>query len=68
MRGPAHLAYADNYLIDVKHVVIVDVEATRQSAKQSLSEDDDRANAGAIRSQACRPEFGCTNVSPGRPL
>lgn len=29
MRGPAFFAYADNYLIDVKYGVIVDVEATR---------------------------------------
>lgn len=29
MRGPAFFAYADNYLIDVKYGIIVDVEATR---------------------------------------
>jgi transposase len=29
MRGPAFFAYADNYLIDVKHGIIMDVEATR---------------------------------------
>src|SRR5215213_2066692 len=29
MRGPAFFAYADNYLIDLKAAVIVDVEATR---------------------------------------
>ena len=29
MRGPAFFAYADNYLIDNKNAVIVDVEATR---------------------------------------
>lgn len=29
MRGPAFFAYADNYLVDVKAGVIVDVEATR---------------------------------------
>jgi transposase len=29
MRGPAFFAYADNYLIDVKFGIIVDVEATR---------------------------------------
>jgi transposase len=29
MRGPAFFAYADNYLVDVKFGVIVDVEATR---------------------------------------
>ena len=29
LKGPAFFAYADNYLIDVKHGVIVDVEASR---------------------------------------
>jgi hypothetical protein len=29
MRGPAFFAYADNYLVDVKFGVIVDVQATR---------------------------------------
>ena len=29
MRGPAFFGYADNYLVDVKFGVIVDVEATR---------------------------------------
>ena len=29
MRGPAFFAYANNYLIDVKFGVIVDVEASR---------------------------------------
>ena len=29
MRGPAFFAYGDNYLIDVKVGIIMDVEATR---------------------------------------
>jgi hypothetical protein len=29
MRGPAFFAYADNYLVDVKYGIIVDVEASR---------------------------------------
>ena len=29
MRGPAFFAYADNYLIDVKFGMIIDVEASR---------------------------------------
>jgi len=29
LKGPAFFAYADNYLIDVRHGVIVDVEASR---------------------------------------
>jgi hypothetical protein len=28
LRGPAFLAYSDNYLIDLKRAVIVNVEAT----------------------------------------
>jgi len=31
MRGPAFFAYADNYLIDLKAAIILDVEATRVS-------------------------------------
>ena len=54
MRGPAFFAYADNYLIDVKYGVIVDVEATRASPSRGWrSKDDDRANAAVFRSQAC---------------
>src|SRR6185369_12439580 len=33
MRGPAFFAYADNYFVDVKVGVIVDVEATRAKAE-----------------------------------
>jgi hypothetical protein len=29
MRGPAFFAYADNYLVDVKFGIIMDVEASR---------------------------------------
>ena len=29
MRGPAFFAYADNYLIDLKFGIIMDVKATR---------------------------------------
>jgi hypothetical protein len=32
MRGPAFFAYANNYLVDVKFGVIVDVEASRHSS------------------------------------
>jgi transposase len=34
MRGPAFFAYADNYLIDVKFGVIMDVEASRAIARR----------------------------------
>jgi hypothetical protein len=40
-RGPAFFAYSTNYLIDLDHAVIVDVEAStavRQSASQSSRE------------------------------
>jgi transposase len=49
MRGPAFFAYADNYLIDVKFGVIVDVEASRAirqaevgAAKTMISRTEDR--------------------------
>ncbi len=49
MRGPAFFAYADNYLIDVKCGVIVDVEASRAirqaevgAAKTMLSRTEQR--------------------------
>ena len=29
MKGPTFFAYADNYLIDTDHAIILDVEATR---------------------------------------
>jgi hypothetical protein len=34
MRGPAYFAYADNYLVDVKFGIIVDVEASAPSVKR----------------------------------
>ena len=33
MKGAAFFAYADNYLIDVKYGIIMDVEASRAIAK-----------------------------------
>ena len=49
MRGPAFFAYADNYLIDVKFGVIVDVEASRAirqaevgAAKPMIDRTEDR--------------------------
>ena len=46
MRGPAFFAYADNYLIDVKVGIIMDVEASRaiRQAEVGAVEDDDRAD------------------------
>ena len=49
MRGPAFFAYADNYLIDAKFGVIVDVEASRAirqaevgAAKTMIDRTEDR--------------------------
>jgi transposase len=47
MRGPAFFAYADNYLIDVKFGVIMDVEATR-AIRQAEVGANDRANRRAL--------------------
>src|SRR5262245_26840603 len=47
MRGPAFFAYADNYLIDVKFGIIVDVEATRAIRQ---------AEVGAARTMIDRTE------------
>jgi len=49
MRGPAFFAYADNYLIDVKFGIIMDVEATRairqaevDAAKRMIGRTEER--------------------------
>jgi transposase len=49
MRGPAFFAYADNYLVDVKFGIIVDVEASRairqaevEAAKTMLERTEER--------------------------
>jgi transposase len=47
MRGPAFFAYADNYLVDVKFGVIVDVEATRAIRQ---------AEVGAVKTMIDRTE------------
>jgi Transposase DDE domain len=56
MRGPAFFAYADNYLIDVKFGIIMDVEASRAIRQ---------AEVGAARTMIERTEarFG---IKPGR--
>src|SRR5881628_2781709 len=57
MRGPAFFAYADNYLVDVKFGVIVDVEASRAIRQ---------AEVGAAQTMIDRTErrFG---LKPQRP-
>ena len=54
MRGPAFFAYADNYLIDVKFAIIMDVEATRaiRQAEVGAATHHDRADRGALRLEA----------------
>lgn len=47
MRGPAFFAYADNYLVDVKFGVIVDVEASRAIRQ---------AEVGAAKTMVTRTE------------
>ena len=47
MRGPAFFAYADNYLVDVKFGVIVDVEAPRAIRQ---------AEVGAVKTMIGRTE------------
>ena len=51
-RGPAFFAYSTNYLIDVNHAVIVDVEATTaiRQAEVLRGQAHDRAHEGALRS------------------
>src|SRR5262245_5288411 len=53
MRGPAFFAYADNYLIDVKFGVIIDVEASRaiRQAEVGAAKTMIEPHRGALRSQ-----------------
>ena len=53
-KGPAFFAYADNYLIDTKHTVIVDVEASRAIRP---------AEVGAARTMIERTE-DCFGMKP----
>jgi transposase len=55
-KGHAFFAYADNYLIDLKTAIIVDVEATRVSR---------RAKVGAARTMLDRTE-ACFGLKPQR--
>jgi hypothetical protein len=52
MRGPAFFGYADNYLIDVKFGIIMDVEASRAirqaemgAAKTMIEQTEERLEA-----------------------
>lgn len=55
-KGHAFFAYADNYLIDLKAAIIVDVEATRASR---------RAEVGAARTMIDRTQ-ACFGLKPER--
>jgi hypothetical protein len=50
MRGPAFFAYSDNYLIDVKSGIIMDVEASRaiRQAEVHRGQDHDRAHRATL--------------------
>jgi transposase len=54
MKSAAFFAYADNYLIDVKHGIIVDVEASRAIRQ---------AEVGALRTMLKRTE-ACFGIKP----
>ena len=56
LRGPAFFAYADNYLADTDHAVIVDVEASRAIRQ---------AEVGAARTMIDRTER-CFGLKPKR--
>jgi hypothetical protein len=56
LRGPAFFAYANNYLIDTDHAIIVDVEATRAIRQ---------AEVGAARNTA-KNEGRATCQGPAR--
>jgi hypothetical protein len=56
MRGPAFFAYADNYLIDVKFGIIMDVEASRAIRQ---------AEVGAAKTMIERTEE-CFGIEPER--
>jgi len=56
MRGPAFFGYADNYLVDVKFGIIMDVEATRAIRQ---------AEVGAARTMIERTEQ-CFAIKPER--
>src|SRR2546422_3491335 len=56
MRGPAFFAYADNYLIDVKFGIIMDVKATRAIRQ---------AEVGAAKTMIERTEE-CFDIKPER--
>ena len=55
-RGPAFFAYSDNYLIDVKFGIIMDVEASRAIRQ---------AEVGAAKTMINAPSSASPSSSPG---
>jgi IS5 family transposase len=52
---PAVYAYSDNYLIDLKKAVIMDVEATTASGRSRCGQDNARPHDRKVRCHACAP-------------
>jgi transposase len=70
MRGPAFFAYADNYLIDVKFGIIVDVEASRAirqaevgAAKTMIERTEERFGIKPERLAADTPYGSAANLN-----
>ena len=64
MRGPAFFAYADNYLIDVKFGIIVDVEASRAIRQAEVG----AAKTMIERTEECfdlKPDYLATDTAYG---
>jgi hypothetical protein len=55
MRGPAFFAYANNYLVDVKFGVIVDVEASRPTSMSRTTSTAFPTASRAVRSRCASP-------------
>jgi hypothetical protein len=62
MRGPAFFAYSDNYLIDVKSGIIMDVDASRairqaevSAAKTMIERTEQRFDISPSSSPVIRP-------------
>lgn len=58
MRGPAFFAYADNYLIDVKFGVIMDVEASRAVRQRRAHDHLAQVSRGSKEAAQNRREAG----------
>ena len=63
MRGPAFFAYADNYLIDVKFGIIMDVEASRAIRQAEVG----AARTMIERTQECFKQLQPSGRRPTRP-